>query len=127
MNRGLPRPLFFVDQVTPMYKNPKRWDGRRYPLPYTSREDAISLIDDGRAKECVVDWKCFVCGEDVEGFSCWAIAKGRDLDTEHGEAGPYHKVCVDIAMKMCPHLAEGDYYAIETKRSELRKDVKGFW
>lgn len=129
MPRGLPRPILKIDAVSPYVSEDPRWNNRRYPVPYTAREgrEGIALISDPRAKECVIDWMCFVCGEKVRADETWALAKGRDLSTDHGEAGPYHKVCLDIAMKMCPHIAEGTYFAVKIHKSDLMKDVLDFW
>lgn len=127
MKRGLPRPLVHLQKLEVYESDDPKWDNRRYPMPYTSRDEAISLIDDVRAKECVQEWKCFVCGEKVKPDETWALAKGKDLNTDHGEAGPYHKVCLDIAMKMCPHIAEGWYFAVKMDIGDLRSDVKDFW
>jgi hypothetical protein len=129
MERGLPRPLLKINKISEYVSEDPKWNNRRYPVPYTAREgrSGIALISDERAKECVIDWVCFVCGNEVKPDETWALAKGKDLNTDHGEAGPYHKVCLDIAMKMCPHIAEGTYFAVEMHKTELMPDVANFW
>lgn len=126
MKRGLPRPLVYIEKLENLgWDDDAKWRNRRYPIPYTAG-GYISLISDGRAKECVSFRKCFVCGEHVPGKP-WALAKGEDLSTEHGEAGPYHEVCIKIAMRMCPHIAEGEYSAVQIDYPELESDTKDYW
>ena len=127
MKRGLPRPLIKVDTFEWHTDPDPKWIGRRFPMPYTSREEDIGLIHDGRAKECVDFRKCFVCGNHVDGTP-WVLYKDVEgVGSDHGEAGPYHKVCLDIAMKMCPHIAEGPYLAVQMPYDELEQDTKGIW
>jgi hypothetical protein len=122
MPKGMPRPVVLKEKMS--YRWRGQWEGRRFPLPYTAQKNDISLIHEGRAKECVKNRLCFVCGETVD--DPWALANERG-STDHGEAGPYHELCATITLKMCPHVNEWGYTKVKITWEELESFTEDFW
>lgn len=122
MPRGLPRPIFPKEEMSYNWRD--NWAGRKFPLPYTAQKTDISLIHEGRAKECVKQRLCFVCGDAVD--DPWALANEKN-SIEHGEAGPYHEVCATITLKMCPHVNEWGYSKRKVTWEELEDFTGDFW
>lgn len=121
MKRGFPRPMTYVGKT---YSNPrkrngkavksygKKWDGKKYPHPYTAQEYNIGAIHRGRLKESIKFKRCGACGEPVEdelvGLILWnprSKANTQHKDWLHSESGPYHFKCLVLTMTRCPHIA----------------------
>lgn len=111
MNKGFPRPKI------ELY-------GKQFPLPYSAREDAISLLSDERHLECVRDCVCLVCGDPVEDENSFALLKDEKF---HAEAGPFHDKCARLTVAMCPHIKNDKKWTLkEFPTADILTKIKKF-
>ena len=112
MRRGFPRPLFDTkpmrsSSVYNTYEYP-----RFLPTPYTAQTEAIAMLSSERARECLVDSVCSVCGESVEfNEQGWMTVLFKNGKLTY-ESGPFHEKCAKLTMTMCPHIAHSGEWSI---------------
>lgn len=111
MRRGFPRPMFDT-QEHPAW-NSKGYEHSRFlPTPYSAKTNAIALLSDARAAECLRDVVCSVCGEPVDFNEHGWITVLFKEDHLCYESGPFHDKCATLTMKLCPHIANSNDWAV---------------
>lgn len=123
MRRGFPRPVFDMQTI--------EWtkiEGRRFlPTPYTATTEAVSVISEPRASECLRGVVCSVCGEEVdftdEGYIT-VLPKNNHLTYE---SGPFHSKCATLTMKFCPHIAKSDDWSVAMVHMDVWIRHQAYW
>lgn len=84
------------------------YNGR--PVPYTTRRNVYGAplwdqIDDDRANECVMNYRCQLCGLDC-GDDLHVMTRPKPGETIPPvfPGGPLHLRCARVAMSACPGL-----------------------
>jgi hypothetical protein len=124
MRRGFPRPVFDMQRY-----EWKALEGypRFLPTPYTAETHAIANLSDERARECLVDMVCSVCGDKVEfNEQGWITVLFKNSGLIY-ESGPFHDKCGVLTMKMCPHIARSDEWSIGMVNADTWARNKEHW
>lgn len=112
MRRGFPRPVFDTDRTKDRYPHNDGSYNRFLPTPYTALTSSIAMLDEERARECLVDVVCSVCGDEVDfNDQGWIPVLFKDNHLPY-EAGPFHEKCAYLTLKMCPHIAKDDSWSV---------------
>lgn len=79
------------------------YEHRAYPHPYSSRDDDIATLHNGRVGYCISRCMCIVCGLKVETDTdgrVWIYRNSQGGLVE--DSGPFHEKCMRLTISMCP-------------------------
>lgn len=125
MRKGFPRPVFDTQEHPPWMTKYKY--NRFLPTPYTAKTSQIALLSDERARECLRDVVCSVCGEQVEfneqGWITVLLKNGHLCY----ESGPFHDKCATLTVKLCPHIANSDEWSVGMISRDTYAAHRQYW
>lgn len=90
-------------------------DARGYPIPFILLRDTdgkahFTINDTSRARRCVLEKRCPICGNRLE-QPLWLVGGPKSAFHEHGAYfdTAMHHDCMTYALQVCPYLAMPSY------------------